>query len=106
MTRFGHPHRHYLIVDSTNDRGRDLALAGAPGGTVITAAQQTAGRGRRGRSWTAPAGKALLCSAILRPLERAHSLLPLTVPLAVCDAVESLGPLECRVKWPNDIWIE
>ena len=73
---------------------------------MITAAQQTAGRGRRGRSWTAPAGKALLCSAILRPLERAHSLLPLTVPLAVCEAVESLGPLECRVKWPNDVWIE
>ncbi len=41
-----------------------------------------------------------------RPLELEHALLPLAVPLAVCEAVESLAPLECRVKWPNDVWIE
>ena len=79
---------------------------GAPGGTVVTAEEQTSGRGRRGRAWAAPPGKALLYSAILRPLGREHALLPLAVPLAVCEAVEALASLECRVKWPNDVWIE
>jgi BirA family biotin operon repressor/biotin-[acetyl-CoA-carboxylase] ligase len=73
---------------------------------VVTAGEQTAGRGRRGRQWSAPAGKALLCSAILAPLGAEHALLPLAVPLAVCEAVESLAPLECQVKWPNDVWSE
>ncbi len=103
---FGAPRRHYRTTDSTNERARDLAVAGAPCGTIVTAAEQTAGRGRRGRQWSAPAGKAVLCSAILSPLDARHSLLPLAAPLAVCEAVESLAPLECRVKWPNDIWID
>jgi BirA family transcriptional regulator, biotin operon repressor / biotin---[acetyl-CoA-carboxylase] ligase len=46
-----------------------------------------------------------LCSAILRPLEAHHSLLPLAVPLAVCEAAEALAPVECKVKWPNDVWL-
>jgi BirA family transcriptional regulator, biotin operon repressor / biotin---[acetyl-CoA-carboxylase] ligase len=72
---------------------------------VVTADEQTAGRGRQGRTWTAPAGMALLCSAILRPLEEGHGLLPLAVPLAVCEAAEELAPVSCQVKWPNDVWI-
>ena len=106
MTRFGLPRRHFRVTDSTNERARELALEGAPAGTVITAEEQTSGRGRRGRPWAAPPGKALLYSAILRPLGLEHALLPLAVPLAVCEAVESLASLECRVKWPNDVWIE
>ena len=106
MTKFGHPRRHFRVTDSTNQRARELALAGGPSGTVVTAREQTAGRGRRGRGWTAPAGKALLCSAILRPLGPEHALLPLAVPLAVCEAAESLAPVRCQVKWPNDIWID
>jgi BirA family biotin operon repressor/biotin-[acetyl-CoA-carboxylase] ligase len=106
VTSFGHPRRHLTSTDSTNERARALAIEGAPSGTVVTATVQTAGRGRRGRAWSAPAGKALLCSAILAPLELEHSLLPLAVPLAICEAVESLAPLECLVKWPNDIWVE
>ena len=102
---FGAPHRHFHVTDSTNTRARELAAAGAPHGTVVTADEQTEGRGRQGRAWTAPPGKALLYSAILRPLgERA--LLPLAVPLAVCEAVEALQPgVECRVKWPNDVQV-
>ncbi|MFL5885252.1 MAG: biotin--[acetyl-CoA-carboxylase] ligase, partial [Thermoleophilaceae bacterium] len=50
----GRPRVHHRVTDSTNERARELALAGAPSGTVVTAAEQTAGRGRRGRSWTAP----------------------------------------------------
>jgi BirA family transcriptional regulator, biotin operon repressor / biotin---[acetyl-CoA-carboxylase] ligase len=106
-TGFGTPHRHYRLTDSTNARARELVEAGAPGGTVVTAAEQTAGRGRQGRTWTAPPDKALLYSAILRPLDERHLLLPLSVPLAVSETAEELEPaIECQIKWPNDIWID
>jgi BirA family biotin operon repressor/biotin-[acetyl-CoA-carboxylase] ligase len=101
---FGGPRHHHRRTDSTNERARELAIAGAPSGTVVTADEQTAGRGRRGRHWSAPPGAALLCSMVLRPLEARHAMLPLAVPLAVCDAAESLAPVECAVKWPNDVW--
>jgi BirA family transcriptional regulator, biotin operon repressor / biotin---[acetyl-CoA-carboxylase] ligase len=104
---FGAPHRHFRVTDSTNTRARELAAEGAPGGTVVTAAEQIAGRGRQGRAWTAPAGKALLYSAVLRPFDERHALLPLAVPLALCETAEELQPgIECRVKWPNDVWLE
>lgn len=104
---FGHPHRHFRRTDSTNSRARELAAAGAPHGTVVTASEQTAGRGRQGRTWTAPPDKALLYSAILRPLEKHHTMLPLAVPLAVCEAAEDLNPdLDCKVKWPNDVHVD
>jgi BirA family biotin operon repressor/biotin-[acetyl-CoA-carboxylase] ligase len=48
----------------------------------------------------------LLYSAVLRDLGERHALLPLAVPLAVCDAVEAVAPVGCRIKWPNDVWIE
>jgi BirA family biotin operon repressor/biotin-[acetyl-CoA-carboxylase] ligase len=106
--RFGSPHRHYRLTDSTNARARGLAVAGAPGGLVVTADEQDAGRGRQGRSWFAKPGAALLYTALLRPLEMdAQRLLPLAVPLAVCEAAESLAPgIDCRVKWPNDVLVE
>jgi BirA family transcriptional regulator, biotin operon repressor / biotin---[acetyl-CoA-carboxylase] ligase len=104
---FGTPHHHFRRTDSTNTRARELAAAGAPHGTVVTAAEQTAGRGRQGRTWTAPPGAALLYSAVLRPLEPRHSVLPLAVPLAVCEAAERLRPgIECKVKWPNDVHLD
>jgi BirA family biotin operon repressor/biotin-[acetyl-CoA-carboxylase] ligase len=103
---FGAPHLHLRRTESTNDRARELAEAGAPSGTVVTADSQSAGRGRHGRRWSAPPRAALLYSSILRPLDERHALLPLAVPLAVCDAIESLAPADCRVKWPNDVWIE
>lgn len=103
--RFGEPREHHDLIDSTNARAKELAAAGSPSGTVVTAAEQTAGRGRGGRRWTAPADAALLYSAILRPLDLSHLLLPLAVPLAVCEACEALAAVECRVKWPNDVWL-
>lgn len=104
---FGSPHRHFRLTDSTNARARELVEAGAPHGMVVTAAEQSAGRGRQGRTWTAPPDKALLYSAILRPLDERHLLLPLAIPLAVCKAAEELEPgVNCQVKWPNDIWVE
>jgi BirA family transcriptional regulator, biotin operon repressor / biotin---[acetyl-CoA-carboxylase] ligase len=104
---FGVPHRHYRVADSTNARARELVEAGAPHGAVVTATEQTAGRGRQGRTWIAPPGKALLYSAVLRPLDERHLLLPLSVPIAVCEAAEELAPgVQCQIKWPNDVWID
>lgn len=102
---FGAPHLHFRATDSTNARARELAGGGAPIGTVVTAEEQTAGRGRRGRRWFAPPGTALLYSAVLRPLGE-RPLLPLAVPLAVAEAAEALGAPGCRLKWPNDVWLE
>jgi BirA family transcriptional regulator, biotin operon repressor / biotin---[acetyl-CoA-carboxylase] ligase len=103
---FGLPHQHRRRCDSTNDLARELAAGGAPHGTIVTAAEQTAGRGRQGRTWTAPPEKALLYSAILRPLTDRHLILPLAAPLAVADAAEAVASVSCAIKWPNDVWIE
>jgi BirA family transcriptional regulator, biotin operon repressor / biotin---[acetyl-CoA-carboxylase] ligase len=105
VTGFGNPHRHLRETGSTNDVARALAEAGAPSGTIVTAGRQTAGRGRRGRVWSAPEGKALLLSAIVRDLSPEQALLPLAAPLAVCEAIEYVGGRESRIKWPNDVWI-
>ena len=80
---------------------------GRRAGTVVTAGRAERRRGRRGRVWSAPPGKALLFSAILRPLELATCCCRSSVPVAVCEAVESLAPgVEARIKWPNDVWID
>jgi BirA family transcriptional regulator, biotin operon repressor / biotin---[acetyl-CoA-carboxylase] ligase len=106
MSRFGHPRVHYRLTDSTNARARELALSGAPDGTIVTASEQSAGRGRQGRTWAAPAGKALLLSAIVRDLSRRDALLPLAVPVAVAHACDEFAGTRCGIKWPNDIWID
>ena len=92
----GTPRLHLRRVDSTNLRARELALAGAPHGTTVTAAEQTAGRGRQGRTWTAPAGRALLVSVLLRDPPK---LLPLVAAVAVAETVGA----EAQIKWPNDV---
>lgn len=92
----GHPRLHLRATDSTNVRARELAVRGAPHGTVVTAGEQSAGRGRQGRTWSAPAGRALLCSVIVRDPPR---LLPLLTGVAVAE----LAGDAARVKWPNDV---
>jgi BirA family biotin operon repressor/biotin-[acetyl-CoA-carboxylase] ligase len=92
----GSPRLHLRRTDSTNERARALAASGAPHGTLVTAEEQTAGRGRQGRSWTAPARSALLCSLVVRD---PPALLSLIAGIAVCDAIGS----QAQVKWPNDI---
>ena len=95
----GRPRLHLRATDSTNSRAQALALAGAPHGTLVTASEQSAGRGRQGRSWSAPAGRALLCSVLVRDPPR---LIPLAAGLAVADVAGA----RARVKWPNDVLIE
>jgi BirA family biotin operon repressor/biotin-[acetyl-CoA-carboxylase] ligase len=92
----GTPRLHLRSTDSTNLRARELALAGAPHGTLVTAGEQSAGRGRQGRTWTAPAGRALLMSVVVRD---PPSLLPLVAAVAVAEACGS----EAQIKWPNDV---
>ncbi|HEX8084062.1 MAG TPA: biotin--[acetyl-CoA-carboxylase] ligase [Solirubrobacteraceae bacterium] len=96
MTALGHPRLHLRATDSTNTRARELALAGAPHGTLVTAAEQSAGRGRQGRTWSAPRGRSLLMSLVLRD---PPTLLPLAAAVAVADVC---GP-DARIKWPNDV---
>jgi BirA family biotin operon repressor/biotin-[acetyl-CoA-carboxylase] ligase len=95
----GQPRVHLRRTDSTNERARELAVAGAPHGTLVTAAEQTAGRGRQGRRWSAPAGSAVLMSLLLR---EPPELLPLMAAVAVCDAA---GP-SALIKWPNDVVVD
>ena len=95
----GTPRAHWRRADSTNERARELAGAGAPHGTLVTAGEQTAGRGRQGRAWTSPPGSAVLMSVVLREFDE---LLPLAAAVATCEAV----PLDCRIKWPNDVWAD
>jgi len=102
----GTPRVHHRVVDSTNERARELAMRGAPHGTLVTAAAQTAGRGRHGRSWLAPAGEAALMSVVLRRLDERLPLVPLAAAVAVAEACESLAPVRCEIKWPNDVWVE
>ena len=99
MSPLGRPRLHLRETSSTNDRARELAAAGAPHGTVVTAGVQTAGRGRQGRTWTAPSGTAVLLSLVVRG---ADALLPLRGGLAVADVA---GPT-ARVKWPNDVLVD
>jgi BirA family transcriptional regulator, biotin operon repressor / biotin---[acetyl-CoA-carboxylase] ligase len=95
----GEPREHYETLTSTNDRARQLAETGAPHGALVTASEQTAGRGRQGRGWVTPRGQAIAASLVLRDYD---DLLPLRAGLAVADIA---GP-SALVKWPNDVWLD
>jgi BirA family biotin operon repressor/biotin-[acetyl-CoA-carboxylase] ligase len=95
----GSPRVHHRVTDSTNERAKELAATGAPHGTLVTADEQTAGRGRQGRQWTAPPRSAVLMSLVLRELDE---MLPLAAAVAIADAISA----EAAIKWPNDVWID
>ncbi len=94
----GLPRVHHRATDSTNERAKDLAAAGAPHGTLVTADEQSAGRGRQGRTWSAQPGEALLLSLVLHSPDE---LLSLRAAVAVGESI----PLPARIKWPNVVWI-
>ncbi len=97
----------YAALESTNDVARALAQAGAPAGTVVLADHQTRGRGQHGRTWHAPAGQAVLLSAVLRPPlpagEAAAGTVSLRVGLAAAGAIEPFASVPVGLKWPNDL---
>lgn len=101
------PVRRLAEVDSTNRYALDAARAGEPAGLVVVADHQTAGRGRLGRTWEAPAGASLLVSVLLRPAMRpdAVHLLTMAAGLAMADAVEEAAGFAPTLKWPNDLLV-
>lgn len=105
---FGKENIVYLNeIDSTNIKAKELAVMGAPEGTVVIAEKQTKGRGRRGRSWFSPSGDGIYASLILRPAMSPIELprITLMTAVAVSEALLSLTQLKIRIKWPNDILV-
>jgi BirA family biotin operon repressor/biotin-[acetyl-CoA-carboxylase] ligase len=97
--------RRFDTVGSTNDVARELALNGAPEGTVIVAAEQTNGRGSRGRIWLSDSGENLLVSIILRPHIPPERFGELTfiASVAVAGTLRDCCGLDAKIKWPNDV---
>lgn len=96
---------HFSTLDSTNVALRTLAERGAPEGTVVVAAEQTAGRGRLGRAWRSPAGAGFYGSVLLRPRIAPvdAQVLTLLSAVAAAEAIAGLGMPEVEIKWPNDV---
>lgn len=95
-------------VSSTNELAKQLAQSGAVEGTVVIAEEQTAGKGRRGRTWYSPAGRGLWFTVILRPsispVDAAKTTLLSAV--AVCRTIREMTGIRAGIKWPNDILID
>ena len=95
---------YYETTDSTNLRIRQAGDEGAPHGTLAVADRQTAGRGRRGRTWESPAGSSIYMSVLLRPdiAPNKASMLTLVMALSVAEGIQQCIPI-IQIKWPNDI---
>lgn len=95
-------------VDSTNRQARLWAREGAPHGAAVIATRQSAGRGRRGRSWASAPGSGLWFSIVLRPdiPEASYPLLPFAAALATADACKDVTGADVSIKWPNDLLLE
>lgn len=94
-------------VDSTNDYAKKMAMDGGVHGLVVSAEEQSGGKGRRGRSWVTPAQTAIAMSMVLRPDMRPDkaSMLTLVAGLAVAQAIREVTNLPAFLKWPNDVVI-
>jgi len=101
----GLPRLHHRTLPSTNGRAQELARAGADHGTLVTAAEQTAGRGRQGRTWTAPPGTAVLASWVLREPSPLVTLAAAVAVAEVAAALDGAGR-EPAIKWPNDVLLD
>ncbi len=90
---------------STNPDAKRFAEEGAPHGTTVVADRQTAGRGRRGRSWESPAGRSIYFTSIVRPafVPDKASMITLVMALSVAEAIQEVTGLPTGIKWPNDI---
>jgi BirA family biotin operon repressor/biotin-[acetyl-CoA-carboxylase] ligase len=102
---------YHAELGSTNDEAARLAAEGAPEGTVVLAAAQSAGRGRRGRSWHSPPGAGIYLSILLRETGASSaagpgSLVTLMAGGAAAEAVERAAGVVPALKWPNDLVVE
>ena len=97
-------HRFQKLT-STNAKAKELAASGAPHGTVLIAGHQSGGRGRKGRSFSSPAGMGVYLSVILRPQCPPTALMHLTcaAAAAMCDAIEQAAGFRPGIKWTNDL---
>lgn len=102
---FGQPLHAFDEIGSTNDEAARLAQAGAPEGTTVVAAAQTAGRGRLGRSWFSPAGAGLYASVIIRD-PGVTPVVTLAAGVALAEGIRAASGLPVEIKWPNDIVID
>lgn len=94
------------VIDSTNQALRVMAGQGAPQGTVLVAEQQTAGRGRLGRSFYSPAGSGLYFSVLLRPALAVDALkITVAAGVAVARAVQQVCNIDLKIKWVNDLYL-
>lgn len=93
------------VVDSTNNKARQLAEEGAPDGTLVVAVEQSAGKGRRGRSWVSISGTGVWMSLLLRPdfMPECASMLTLVAAMAVEWGIRQVTGLKGQIKWPNDV---
>lgn len=98
----------YKTVTSTNDLAKQYALDLKPEGTVIVAREQTAGRGRKGRSFYSPISTGVYISVLLRPELTAEKTLYITTAaaVAVAKAIEKVSGKEAKIKWVNDIFVD
>lgn len=94
-------------IDSTNRAVRAMAETEAPEGTVLFAEQQTAGKGRMGRSFFSPAGSGLYFSVLLRPQGKVADPLKITAAagVAVAEAAEAVLGIDLQIKWVNDLYL-
>lgn len=101
----GHPVNFYETINSTNLRAKQDADNGAPEGALVVADMQTAGRGRRGRTWSSPAGLNVYFTLILKPhyAPDKASMVTLVMALAVAEGIRETCGVEAGIKWPNDI---
>lgn len=96
---------YFQETDSTNIQIKKLAEAGSPEGTLVVAESQTAGKGRRGRSWSSPPGSSIYMSYLLRPKipPCSASMLTLLAGMACVRAIREETGLDPEIKWPNDL---
>lgn len=99
--------QYFDQIDSTNTKAKELAEKGYPSGTLVVADKQSAGKGRRGRSWESPSGSGIFMTLMIKPEINPNnaSMLTLVAALAVARAISEVTKLNAQIKWPNDIVI-
>lgn len=95
-------------IDSTNIAAKRMAQEGAPHGTLVIAAQQTAGRGRRGRAWETQRDENIMMTLLLRPHMDGEqvALLSLVCAVATAQGIRAATGLDAKIKWPNDVVVQ